>query len=104
MGRSRRFNLRDLRVRTHRSSPARDTACNVADIRHSCLDWTQRGPVQPADPPVGGRLNPAQDGPVRLLLIADTHIPSRARELPAQVWDEVGRADVVFHAGDWVTL
>jgi hypothetical protein len=39
---------------------------------------------------------------VRLLLIADTHIPKRARDLPAQVWDEVRRADVVFHAGDWV--
>jgi putative phosphoesterase len=43
-----------------------------------------------------------QDGPVRLLLIADTHVPRRARELPAQVWDEVAGADVVIHAGDWV--
>jgi putative phosphoesterase len=40
---------------------------------------------------------------VRLLLIADTHVPKRARDLPAQVWDEVARADVVLHAGDWVT-
>jgi uncharacterized protein len=40
---------------------------------------------------------------VRLLLIADTHVPTRARELPAQVWDEVAKADVVLHAGDWVT-
>jgi putative phosphoesterase len=40
---------------------------------------------------------------VRLLLIADTHIPKRARDLPAQVWDEVAHADVVIHAGDWVT-
>jgi uncharacterized protein len=39
---------------------------------------------------------------VRLLLIADTHVPKRARDLPAQVWDEVARADVVIHAGDWV--
>jgi putative phosphoesterase len=39
---------------------------------------------------------------VRLLLIADTHVPTRARDLPAQVWDEVAQADVVFHAGDWV--
>jgi uncharacterized protein len=45
----------------------------------------------------------AQDSPVRLLLIADTHIPKRARDLPAQVWDEVAQADVVLHAGDWVT-
>jgi putative phosphoesterase len=40
---------------------------------------------------------------VRLLLLADTHIPLRARDLPAQVWDEVAQADVVLHAGDWVT-
>jgi len=39
---------------------------------------------------------------VRLLLIADTHVPKRARGLPAAVWHEVARADVVLHAGDWV--
>lgn len=39
---------------------------------------------------------------MRLLLIADTHVPKRARDLPAAVWDEVDRADVVIHAGDWV--
>lgn len=39
---------------------------------------------------------------MKLLLIADTHVPQRARDLPAQVWDEVAKADVVVHAGDWV--
>ena len=39
---------------------------------------------------------------MRLLIISDTHVPARARDLPGQVWDEVGRADVVIHAGDWV--
>lgn len=39
---------------------------------------------------------------MRLLLISDTHVPGRARDLPAQVWDEVADADVVVHAGDWV--
>ncbi|MFC7401412.1 metallophosphoesterase family protein [Citricoccus sp. GCM10030269] len=39
--------------------------------------------------------------PLRLLFLADTHVPRRARALPAQVWQEVHRADVVFHAGDW---
>ena len=39
---------------------------------------------------------------MRLLLIADTHVPKRARDLPAQIWDEVSQADVVLHAGDWV--
>ncbi len=40
---------------------------------------------------------------MRLLIISDTHVPARARNLPAQVWDEVQGADVVVHAGDWVT-
>jgi putative phosphoesterase len=39
---------------------------------------------------------------VRLLLLADTHVPKRARELPDEVWDAVAAADVVVHAGDWV--
>jgi putative phosphoesterase len=39
---------------------------------------------------------------VRLLLLADTHVPKRARELPDQVWAAVAEADVVVHAGDWV--
>lgn len=37
-----------------------------------------------------------------VLLLADTHLPKRARDLPAQVWDAVDAADVVVHAGDWV--
>jgi putative phosphoesterase len=40
----------------------------------------------------------------RLMLIADTHVPKRARELPAQVWEAVDAADVVVHAGDWVDV
>ena len=40
----------------------------------------------------------------RLLLIADTHLPKRARDLPADVWSEVDKADVVIHAGDWVDV
>ncbi len=39
---------------------------------------------------------------MRLLLLADTHWPRRAKDLPARVWDEVDAADLVVHAGDWV--
>ena len=35
-------------------------------------------------------------------MIADTHVPKRARRLPAEVWRGVEAADVVIHAGDWV--
>jgi len=41
--------------------------------------------------------------PLNLVLVADTHVPKRARSLPAQVWSAVESADVVFHAGDWVS-
>ncbi|GJF25959.1 MULTISPECIES: metallophosphoesterase [Streptomyces] len=39
---------------------------------------------------------------MRLLLMSDTHLPKRARELPAPLLAEIPRADVVVHAGDWV--
>jgi putative phosphoesterase len=38
----------------------------------------------------------------RLLLISDTHIPGRARRLPAAVLHAADAADLVVHAGDWV--
>ena len=38
----------------------------------------------------------------RLLLIADTHVPKRARALPAAVLRAADAADVIVHAGDWV--
>ncbi|MFJ9407989.1 metallophosphoesterase family protein [Streptomyces sp. NPDC101393] len=41
---------------------------------------------------------------MRLLIVSDTHLPRRARTLPPQLLDEVARADVVLHAGDWVDL
>jgi putative phosphoesterase len=40
----------------------------------------------------------------RLLLLADTHVPRRARDLPAEVWGAVDEADLVLHAGDWVDV
>ncbi len=36
--------------------------------------------------------------------MADTHVPRRARDLPEQLWQAVGEADVVVHAGDWVCV
>ncbi len=39
---------------------------------------------------------------MRLLLISDTHVPNRARDMPPAVWDAVEEADVVLHAGDWM--
>ena len=41
---------------------------------------------------------------MRLLILADTHVPKRARDLPADVWAALDAADVVIHAGDWVDI
>ena len=39
--------------------------------------------------------------PTRLAVIADTHLtPMSPRDLPAEVWVEIERADLVLHAGD----
>lgn len=34
--------------------------------------------------------------------MSDTHLPKRAKALPEPLLAELPRADVVFHAGDWV--
>ncbi|MGP3534354.1 metallophosphoesterase family protein [Microbacterium sp. RD1] len=39
----------------------------------------------------------------RLLVVADTHVPKRARELPQAVLRAADAADLIVHAGDWVT-
>ncbi|WP_055586060.1 metallophosphoesterase family protein [Peterkaempfera griseoplana] len=40
---------------------------------------------------------------MRLLIMSDTHLPKRARDLPPELWQQVDQADVVLHAGDWVS-
>ncbi|MFI7024369.1 metallophosphoesterase family protein [Micromonospora sp. NPDC049900] len=40
---------------------------------------------------------------MRLVIMADTHLPKRARDLPAGLWAAVDAADLVVHAGDWVS-
>jgi putative phosphoesterase len=41
---------------------------------------------------------------MRLVLTSDTHLPKRARRLPALLWEAIDAADVVVHAGDWVSV
>ncbi len=38
------------------------------------------------------------------VLLSDTHLPKRAKDLPASLWDDLDAADLVVHAGDWVDL
>ena len=42
--------------------------------------------------------------PTSLVLLADTHVPKRARGLPPELWAAIDAADVVVHAGDWVDV
>lgn len=39
-----------------------------------------------------------------LVLLADTHVPKRASDLPPELWAAVDAADLVIHAGDWVDV
>lgn len=39
-----------------------------------------------------------------LLLLADTHVPARAKRLPDVVLRAVDAADIVVHAGDWIDV
>ena len=38
------------------------------------------------------------------VLLSDTHLPKRAKDLPASLWADIDAADLVVHAGDWVDL
>jgi len=40
---------------------------------------------------------------VRIIVLSDTHLPKRGRWLPPRLIEEVERADVVLHAGDFMT-
>jgi putative phosphoesterase len=42
--------------------------------------------------------------PVSVVFISDTHVPTRARDLPALLWDRIESSDLVVHAGDWVDV
>ena len=42
--------------------------------------------------------------PTSVALVSDTHVPSRAKALPAEVWAAADAADLVIHAGDWTSI
>ena len=86
-----------------RRSAAYDHA--IALTHDACRAPPPRGPPRGPAPLTrwqGGRMSEPHG--IRLLLLADTHLPRRARDLPDAVWAEVERADVVVHAGDWVEV
>lgn len=40
----------------------------------------------------------------RVLLVADTHVPKRARHLPRELLRTAAEVDLIVHAGDWVEV
>ena len=40
---------------------------------------------------------------MRIIIISDTHLPKRGKWLPPQLVGELERADMVLHAGDFIT-
>ncbi len=41
---------------------------------------------------------------MRAVVLSDTHIPRRARDLPEELWKAIESADMVFHCGDFVSF
>lgn len=39
---------------------------------------------------------------MRILVISDTHIPRTANDLPAAIYEEIKKCDMILHAGDFV--
>ena len=40
---------------------------------------------------------------MKIAVLADTHIPKRARDLPRQAWDVINSCEAIIHAGDVLT-
>ncbi|MRH45098.1 YfcE family phosphodiesterase [Aquibacillus halophilus] len=40
---------------------------------------------------------------MRIAIIADTHMPKRAKSLPKKLIEELVNVDLILHAGDWQT-
>ncbi|MDI6851742.1 MAG: metallophosphoesterase [bacterium] len=41
---------------------------------------------------------------MKILILSDTHIPHRAKQLPKEVTDEILTCDAIIHAGDFTSL
>lgn len=39
---------------------------------------------------------------MRIVVLSDTHIPRVAHDLPAAIYDEIKKSDMIIHAGDFV--
>ena len=41
---------------------------------------------------------------MRIVVLSDTHMPRTAEDLPAGVFEEIAKSDMIIHAGDFVEI
>ena len=41
---------------------------------------------------------------MRIIVLGDTHIPKRAKELPSRLIEELKNAELIIHTGDWSSM
>lgn len=41
---------------------------------------------------------------MRIVVLSDTHMPRSAEDLPAAVYEEIKKSDMIMHAGDFVEI
>lgn len=41
---------------------------------------------------------------MKIVVVSDTHMPKRAKSLPARLLEEITDTDLIIHAGDWQTI
>ncbi|PLR98837.1 metallophosphoesterase family protein [Bacillus sp. T33-2] len=41
---------------------------------------------------------------MKVIVVSDTHMPKRAKQLPGQLKQDLKTADLIIHAGDWQTI
>src|SRR3989344_6835293 len=41
---------------------------------------------------------------MRIIVLSDTHVPRMAKDIPKAVYEEIKKADMVLHAGDFAEI
>ncbi|WP_209123870.1 metallophosphoesterase family protein [Alkalihalobacillus sp. BA299] len=41
---------------------------------------------------------------MKIIVISDTHMPKKAKKLPARLVEDLQNTDLIIHAGDWQTM
>lgn len=41
---------------------------------------------------------------MRILVLSDTHVPRMVSDIPKAIYDEIGRSDLILHAGDFTDI